>query len=159
MLCCSSRVGDECCCWFMAKCAERASSPSCVLFVCGTHPEQKNKHTPACFYVYTGGRGLLLIIFCECVQYVSVCVIRCCPHRDRKISRGRWLLLLGYGNFFGAWCVCACDLHPDQKNKNVGEGCYGWINVRFVLCSWCVFGAVRTAVSYTHLTLPTTPYV
>ena len=37
-------MGDECCCWFMAKCAERASSPSCVLFVCCTHPEQKNTH-------------------------------------------------------------------------------------------------------------------
>ena len=71
-------------------------------------------------------------------------MIRCCPHLDRKVSRGRWLLLLGYGNFFGAWCVCACDLHPDQKNINVAEGCYGWIYVRFVLCSWCVVGAVRT---------------
>ena len=75
-----------------------------------------------------------------------MCVIRCCPHLDRKVSRGRWLLLLGYGNFFGAWCVCACDLHPDQKNKNVGEGYYGLIYVRFVLCSWCGIGAVRTPV-------------
>ena len=36
-------MGDECCCWFMAKCAESASSPSCVFFVCCTHPE-KNTH-------------------------------------------------------------------------------------------------------------------
>ena len=56
--------------------------------------------------------------------------------------------------------LARCVLNTCARTKGVAMRPTKWIMVPMVLCRKCTFSTLRSRpVSYTHLTLPTTPYV